>query len=93
MSRRLSVEDWGRLSTGQVLGGRTIKRSGDAMCGLQRAQGDEELGFLGLASKPRSTVSPGLASKPVATVSPYLASKPVVTISPGLASKPVAIAS
>jgi hypothetical protein len=92
-SRRLSVEDWGRLSTGQVLGGRTIKRSGDAMCDLHRAQGDVERGFLGLASKPRSTVSPGLASKPVATVSPCLASKLVVTISPGLASKPVAIAS
>jgi hypothetical protein len=45
-----------------------IKRSGDAVCGLHHAQGDEECGFLGLASKPRSTVSPGLASKPVATV-------------------------
>jgi hypothetical protein len=26
------------------------------MCGLYRARGDEERGFLGLASKPRSTV-------------------------------------
>jgi hypothetical protein len=42
-----------------------IERSGDAVCGWHRAQGDEERGFLGLASKPRSTVSPGLASKPV----------------------------
>jgi hypothetical protein len=29
-------------------------RSGDAVCSLHRAQGDEERGFLGLASKPRS---------------------------------------
>jgi hypothetical protein len=45
-----------------------IERSGDAVCGLHLAQGDEERGFLGSASKPRSTNSPGLASKPVATV-------------------------
>jgi hypothetical protein len=45
-----------------------IKRSGDVVCGLHCAQGDEERRFLGLASKPRSTVSPGLASKSVATV-------------------------
>jgi hypothetical protein len=38
------------------------------MCGLHHAQGNEEHGFLGLASKPRSSVSPNLASKPVATV-------------------------
>jgi hypothetical protein len=31
----------------QVLGGRTIERSGDAVCGLHRARGDEERGFLG----------------------------------------------
>jgi hypothetical protein len=30
--------------------------------------GDEDHGFLGVASKPRSTVSPGLASKPMATI-------------------------
>jgi hypothetical protein len=45
-----------------------IKRSGDAMCDLHRAQGDEQRGFLGLASSPKSMVFPGLASKPVATV-------------------------
>jgi hypothetical protein len=33
--------------TGQVLGGRAIERSGDAMCGLYRAQSNEEHGFLG----------------------------------------------
>jgi hypothetical protein len=33
--------------TGRVLGGRTIGRSGDIMCGLYRAQGDEKREFLG----------------------------------------------
>jgi hypothetical protein len=42
--------------------------SGDAVCGLHRAQEDEEYGFLCSASKPRSMVSPSLASKLVATV-------------------------
>jgi hypothetical protein len=41
--------------------------SGDAMHGLHRAQGDEECGFLTLASKSRSAVSLGLALKPVAS--------------------------
>jgi hypothetical protein len=45
-----------------------IKRSDDTVCGLYRAQGDEECEFLGLASKSRSVVSPELALKPVATV-------------------------
>jgi hypothetical protein len=67
-SRKLGVEDWGWSSTGWVLGGRTIERSGDAMCGLHCAQGDEERGFLGLASKPKLMVSPGLAPKSMATV-------------------------
>jgi hypothetical protein len=30
--------------TGRVLGGRTIERSGGAVCGLHRACGDEERG-------------------------------------------------
>jgi hypothetical protein len=66
-SRRLSAEDRGWSSTGQVLGGQTIERLGNTMCGLQSAQGDEEHEFLGSASKPWSTVSPSLASKLVAT--------------------------
>jgi hypothetical protein len=33
--------------TSRVFGGRTIERSGDAMCDLHRARGDEEPGFLG----------------------------------------------
>jgi hypothetical protein len=32
--------------TGRELGGRTIERSDGAMCGLHRACGDEERGFL-----------------------------------------------
>jgi hypothetical protein len=33
--------------TGRVLGGRAIERSGDAVCDLHRARGDEEREFLG----------------------------------------------
>jgi hypothetical protein len=33
--------------TGRVLGGWRIRRSGDIMCGLHRARGDEEHRFLG----------------------------------------------
>jgi hypothetical protein len=40
-SRRPSVEDWGWPGTGWVLSGRTIERSGDVVCGLYRARGDE----------------------------------------------------
>jgi hypothetical protein len=69
-SRRPGAENQGWSSTGQVLGGRTIESSGDVVCDLHRTQGDEEHEFLGLVSKPRSTVSPSLASKSVATVSP-----------------------
>jgi hypothetical protein len=32
---------------GRVLGGRTIERSDGTVCGLHRACGDEECGFLG----------------------------------------------
>jgi hypothetical protein len=67
-SRRLDAEDRGWSSTGRLLCGQTIERSGDVMCDLHRTQGDEECMFLGLASKPRSMVSLGLALKPVATV-------------------------
>jgi hypothetical protein len=50
-------EDRGR-STGWVLGGWTIERSGATVDGLYRAQGDKEHVFLSLASKPRLTVLP-----------------------------------
>jgi hypothetical protein len=33
--------------TGQVLGGRVIKRLGGIVCGLHRAHGDEKREFLG----------------------------------------------
>jgi hypothetical protein len=33
--------------TGRVLSGRAIERSGGTVCGLHRARGDEERGFLG----------------------------------------------
>jgi hypothetical protein len=48
--------------------------SGDAVCGLHHAQGDEERVFPDLASKPRLTVSPGLAAKSVASGFPVWAS-------------------
>jgi hypothetical protein len=67
-SRRLGVEDRGWSSISRVLGDRMIRRSGDTVCSLHCAQGDEEHKFLGLASKQRLMVSPGLASKPVATI-------------------------
>jgi hypothetical protein len=46
-SRRPGAEDWGWLSTCRILDGRAIERSGDVMCDLHRAHGDEEHGFLG----------------------------------------------
>jgi hypothetical protein len=67
-SRRLGAEDRGWSDTSWVLSDRTIERSGDAVCGLHRVQGDEQCEFLGLATKPRSMVSPDLTSKLVAMV-------------------------
>jgi hypothetical protein len=46
-SRRPGAEDQGWSSTGQVLGGQTIERLGNVVCGLYHAQGDEEREFLG----------------------------------------------
>jgi hypothetical protein len=69
------------------------------VCGLQHACGDEEYGFLGSTSKPRSmicqwfglktvgTVFSDLTSKPLGMVFSGLPSKLVVTVSPGLVSK------
>jgi hypothetical protein len=67
-SRIPGAEDQGWSSTGRVLGGWMIRRLVDAVYGLHRAQGDEESGFLGLASKPRSTGFPVWASKLAAAV-------------------------
>jgi hypothetical protein len=41
------VQRTGDGDTDCVLSGRMIERSGDAMCGLHRARGDEEHEFLG----------------------------------------------
>jgi hypothetical protein len=91
-SQRFGTEDRGWSSTGRILGGQTIERSGDVVCSLHRAQGDEVHGFLRLASKPRSMVSLGLVSKPVATICQWfglkttgmgffiLTSKPTATV-------------
>jgi hypothetical protein len=88
--------------TGRILGGQTIERSGDIVYGLHHAHEDEERGFLGLTSKPRSMfyqwfglkitgmVSSGLASKSVATISFGLTSKSVVEGFSVWASKPAA---
>jgi hypothetical protein len=46
-SRRPGAEDRGWSSTSRVLGDRTIRRSGDTVCGLHHAQEDEEPRFLG----------------------------------------------
>jgi hypothetical protein len=46
-----------------------IKRLGDTVCSLYHAQGDEECGFLGLASKPRFTVCQWFGLKPMGQVS------------------------
>jgi hypothetical protein len=40
------VQRTGDGHTGRVLGGRAIKRSGDALCDLHLARRDEEYGFL-----------------------------------------------
>jgi hypothetical protein len=42
-----SVQRTGDGRIGRVLGGRAIERSGGTVCGLHRARGDEECGFLG----------------------------------------------
>jgi hypothetical protein len=41
------VQRTGDGHTGRVLGGRTIERSGGAVCSLHRARGDEVRVFLG----------------------------------------------
>jgi hypothetical protein len=44
---RSLVQRTGDGRTGWELNGQTIGRSGDAVCGLHHARGDEERGFLG----------------------------------------------
>jgi hypothetical protein len=61
--------------TSQILSGRVIERSGDVVCDLHRARGDEERGFLDCASKPRSMVCQWFGLKITGTVVSCLASK------------------
>jgi hypothetical protein len=63
------VQRTGDGRKGRVLGGRAIERSGGTMCGLHRARGDEEHGFLGLALKPRSMVCEWFGLRATRTVS------------------------
>jgi hypothetical protein len=46
-SRRYGANDRGWLSTGRILGARTIGKSGDVVCSMYHAQGDDERWFLG----------------------------------------------
>jgi hypothetical protein len=46
-SSRPNTEGRRWSSTGRVLGGWTIGRSGDVVCGMHRARGDGERWFLG----------------------------------------------
>jgi hypothetical protein len=46
-SKRSDAEDQNWSSTGRVLIAHMIERLGDAVCGLHRAQGDEEREFIG----------------------------------------------
>jgi hypothetical protein len=100
------VQRIGDNRTGRVLGGRAIDKFGGAVCGLHRARGDEERGFLGLALKPMSTVCEWFDLKTTRTVSHRfgpqnqwrrfvsgLVSKPLERFLTGLASKPVATVS
>jgi hypothetical protein len=83
------VQRIGDGRTAWVLSGRMIRRSADAVCGLHRTHGDDERGFVDLASKPRSTICHWFGLKTTGTVFSDLASKPVVMVFSGLDSKPM----
>jgi hypothetical protein len=91
-SRRSGAEYRGWSSTGRVVGGRIIERSGDVVCGLHHTRGDEERMFLCLASKPKSTVCQWFDIKMIGLVSPGLASKSVASGFPVWTSKSTATA-
>jgi hypothetical protein len=100
-SRKPGAGDRGWLGTGRVLGGRTIGRSGDAVCGLHRAWGDEKHEFLGWASKPRSmvcqlfgikitgTICQSFYLKTIGMICQWFDFKSTGMVSSSLASKPV----
>jgi hypothetical protein len=83
------VQRTGDGHTGRVLGGRTIRRSGDTVCDLYSAQGDMEHEFLGRALKPRSMVCQWFGLKITGTVYEWFGLKTTQTVSPYLASKSV----
>jgi hypothetical protein len=87
------VQRIGDDRTGRVLGGWAIERSGDAVCGLHRAQGDEEREFFSWASKPRSTVcTVSHQSRPQNRWRRFVSgftSKPLRRFVSGFASKPL----
>jgi hypothetical protein len=60
---------------GRILSGRTIRRSGDVMCSLHRAWGDEEHLFFGWATKPRSTVCQWFGLKTTGTIGQWFGLK------------------
>jgi hypothetical protein len=74
------VQRTGDDHTGQILGGRVIERSGDAVYGLHCAHRDEERGFLGSASKPRSAVYEWFDIKITWTVFSSFTSKPMARV-------------
>jgi hypothetical protein len=62
------VQRTGDGRTGRVLGGRTIGRSGDTVCGLHRARGDESTDFLVEAQKQGQRFVSGLTTGAVFSV-------------------------
>jgi hypothetical protein len=71
------VQRIGDDRTGWVLGGRTIEKSGDAVCGLHCARENEEHEFLDCASKQGRQFVSGLTSKSLGRFISGLASKPM----------------
>jgi hypothetical protein len=94
-SGRPGVEVQGWSNTGRVFGVWMIERSGDAVCGLYRTQGDVKRMFLGLASKPRSTVCGTVCQwfglKTTETICQWFGLKTTGTVSPILTLKSVAM--
>jgi hypothetical protein len=77
--------------TSWVLDDRMIEMSGDTLCDLHRACGDEKRGFLGSASKSRSTGCQWFGLRTTGTVCQWFSLKTTGTVFSGLASKPVAM--
>jgi hypothetical protein len=75
--------------TGRILGDRTIERSGDAVCGLYRAQGLKSTVCQWFGLKTTGMVCQWFGLKAIVTVSPGFVSKSVATVYSGLASKSV----